>query len=228
MIQKKSAKGDLEGKRGTFLALGLVLVLGLVYFGLELFATQDSGPGYVMADEEVIMVMEEDVLATDAPPPEPPQQQQQQEAIIEIVDDNTIVDDNWDLFNQEFDEDEVVNDIQQVEIVEAVVEEIPVRYAQNPAEFPGGTEELYKFLYANTRYPETAVQLNLNGTVIVEFVVEKDGKPSNAKITMSTAEIFNAEAIRIISIMPKWKPAVHNGQTVRSYFQLPITFTLSN
>ncbi|MDL2308008.1 energy transducer TonB [Bacteroidales bacterium OttesenSCG-928-B11] len=225
MIQKKSAKGDLENRKGTFLTLGLVLVLGLVYAGLELFATQDKGPGFVMADEEVIMMMEEEVMATDqAPPPEPPPAQQQTEAVLEIVDDDTQVEDNWDMFNQEFDENETVQDIVQVEMVEETVEEIPVRFAQNPPEFPGGMEALYKFLGENLKYPQTAVDLGLEGMVIVEFVVEKDGKPSNAKIHISSAKIFEAEALRIIGAMPKWKPAVHNGKTVRSYYQLPIQF----
>lgn len=229
MIQKKSVKGDLESKKGTFLALGLVLVLGLVYVGLELFATQDSGAAFVMADEEVITVMEDEVMATDqTPPPEPPPQQQQAEAIIEIVDDAIQVDDDWD-FGQDFDENEAVEEYKPIELVEeVVVEEPPVRYAQHPPEFPGGTEALYKFLGENLKYPETARQLNIEGTVIVEFVVEKDGRPSNARIHFTSGDVFNAEALRIINIMPKWKPGMHNGQTVRTYFQLPIQFKLAN
>lgn len=85
---------------------------------------------------------------------------------------------------------------------------------------------MVKFLRENLTYPN--VDGDVQGTVIVEFTVEKDGSISNPTIIRSVHELFDAEALRVVSKMPKWIPASHNGKVVRSKFRLPISFKLSN
>ena len=93
-------------------------------------------------------------------------------------------------------------------------------------EFPGGMEAMYSFLRNELQYPAVARVNNIQGTVLLEFVVEKDGSISNAKPLVSLYPECDAEAIRIVNKMPKWKPAKQNGKPVRCYFNLPIRFKL--
>lgn len=99
---------------------------------------------------------------------------------------------------------------------------------QTPPHYTGGQEELIKYLIANVKYPATAKQAKAEGTVIVKFIVEKDG-------SISTVEAHNtngihadivAEAIRVVQTMPKWVPGVVDGEIVRVQFALPIRFKL--
>lgn len=97
---------------------------------------------------------------------------------------------------------------------------------ENEPEYPGGDEALYKFISKNIVYPKSAREKGIQGTVLVEFVVEKDGKLSNIKVIRSADPALDAEAVRVISKMPKWKPGTQRGKKVRSTFRLPINFQL--
>lgn len=97
---------------------------------------------------------------------------------------------------------------------------------EQPAEFKGGQSALMKFLSNNIRYPEAAQQNGISGRVIVKFVVEKDGSISGAQIVKGVDKDLDREALRVVNKMPKWQPGKNNGQPVRSYFNLPVTFKL--
>lgn len=107
----------------------------------------------------------------------------------------------------------------------AAPEEIFVAVEQ-PAEFPGGQQALMKWLSSNIRYPESAQQNDIQGRVVVNFVVEKDGSVSQVKIAKGVDKDLDREAIRVVQKMPKWTPGKNNGVAVRSYFNLPVTFRL--
>ena len=108
---------------------------------------------------------------------------------------------------------------------EAIFDAIVV---QNPAEFPGGQSALMKWLSNNIRYPEAAHRNKIQGIVTIKFVIEKDGSVSGVSVLKGVDKDLDAEAIRVVKRMPKWKPAWDGGQVVRSYFTLPITFKLQN
>ena len=99
---------------------------------------------------------------------------------------------------------------------------------EQPAEFPGGQSALTKWLSNNIRYPDAAQQNNVQGRVVVQFVVEKDGSISGAKVVKGVDKDLDAEALRVVKKMPKWQAGKNNGQAVRSYFTLPVTFKLAN
>lgn len=99
---------------------------------------------------------------------------------------------------------------------------------EQPAEFKGGQAALMKWLSNNIRYPEAAQQNNVQGRVIVKFVVEKDGSIGNPTIVKGVDRDLDQEALRVVRKMPKWQPGKNNGQPVRSYFNLPVTFRLQN
>lgn len=97
---------------------------------------------------------------------------------------------------------------------------------EKEAQFPGGNDAMMKFIAKNVKYPQTAVENKIEGTVYVEFVIEKDGKITNVKAIRKVSPELDEEAVRVVSKMPKWKPATQRGKTVRCRFRLPIRFQL--
>ena len=98
--------------------------------------------------------------------------------------------------------------------------------AEQMPEFPGGMKVLLKFLQDNLKYPENAMKNNVQGRVIVQFVVEKDGTPTEFKVLRSVDPDLDAEALRVMKAMPKWKPGMQKGQVVRVKFTVPVSFKL--
>jgi len=117
--------------------------------------------------------------------------------------------------------------VKEPEPVKPKEEEIFVAVEQM-AEFPGGQAALMKWLSQNMRYPEAAQQNDIQGRVVVKFVVEKDGSIGSATIVKGVDKDLDREALRVVKKMPKWQPGKNNGQPVRSYFNLPVTFKLQN
>lgn len=99
-----------------------------------------------------------------------------------------------------------------------VVEKMP--------EYPGGMDELIKFLAQNIRYPEIAKKENIQGMVVVQFIIDKDGAIVDPHVVQGIGGGANEEALRVVGIMPKWKPGLQKGQAVNVQFNLPIRFML--
>jgi len=102
--------------------------------------------------------------------------------------------------------------------------EPPVMYAEEMPEFPGGPDSLNVFLRRNTQWPHPLY--DATGTVLIEFVVEVDGSITNPTIKVSLSPELDAEALRLVGLMPKWKPARAQGEPVRCYYTIPVTFTM--
>jgi len=98
--------------------------------------------------------------------------------------------------------------------------------AETMPEYPGGQAEMIKFIIKNIEYPTIAQENNISGKVYVRFVVEKDGNISDIKVVRGVSPELDQEAIRVIKMMPKWKPGTQRGEPVRVTFTLPINFTL--
>jgi protein TonB len=113
---------------------------------------------------------------------------------------------------------------QDQQIVEQEVE--PYKFVEQMPDYPGGQEELYKYLQKNIRYPEMARSNGIQGTVYVQFVVNKYGKIKDAKVLRGIGGGCDEEAIRVVMGMPDWKPGKQNGLAVPVYFNLPVKFTL--
>lgn len=99
-----------------------------------------------------------------------------------------------------------------------VVEEMP--------EFPGGVTELMKFVQANVKYPKQAQEKGLQGRVVVQFVVDENGSVVDPKVVRSVDEQLDAEALRVVRQMPKWKAGRQNGESVRVKYNIPVSFRL--
>ena len=104
-------------------------------------------------------------------------------------------------------------------------EEIFVAVQQMP-EFPGGQAALMKWLSNNIRYPQIALDNGISGRVVVKFVVEKDGSVGNVQVVKGVDKDLDKEAMRVVRAMPKWQPGKNNGQAVRCYYNLPVTFRI--
>ncbi|MBQ4398355.1 MAG: M56 family metallopeptidase [Bacteroidales bacterium] len=100
------------------------------------------------------------------------------------------------------------------------VEEMP--------EFPGGAEAMMKSIAGNIKYPEAAIDKNIEGRVFVSFVIEKDGSVSNVKVLRGIGGGCDEEAVRVIKGMPKWKPGIQEGKPVRVSYMMPINFKLDD
>jgi len=107
---------------------------------------------------------------------------------------------------------------EQVAPVFTIVELMPV--------FPGGEKSMYKWLIENLKYPQIAREAGIQGTVYINFVIEKDGSISNVNCLRAIGGGCDEEAMRVVKSMPKWEPGKQKGEPARVYFNLPVKFIL--
>ena len=99
-----------------------------------------------------------------------------------------------------------------------VVEEMP--------EFPGGVDAMMEYLQKELRYPESAKEKGIQGRVTVQFIIDKEGNVTNSKVTRSVDKDMDAETIRLVKAMPKWKPGMQKGKAVAVKYTVPVVFRL--
>ena len=99
-----------------------------------------------------------------------------------------------------------------------VVEQMP--------EFPGGIQALISWVGENLQYPQSCIDQNIEGRVLVSFIVDKSGKVRDAEILRSVAPEIDAEALRVVNAMPDWKPGIHEGAPVHVKYSLPLVFKI--
>lgn len=109
----------------------------------------------------------------------------------------------------------------------AKVEEKVEDYPDEAAEYPGGAAAMMKWINDNISYPQTSIEMNEQGRVFIQFVVEKDGSITNVKVDRGVSIDLDREAKRLIQKMPKWVPGESAGSAVRSRCRLPINFQLN-
>ena len=94
-------------------------------------------------------------------------------------------------------------------------------------EYPGGVNELLKYLSKNVRYPEAAKKAKKQGRVVVQFVVDKEGNITNPSVVRGVDKDLDAEAVRVISSMPRWTPGMQDGKAVAVKYTIPVMFRLN-
>ena len=99
--------------------------------------------------------------------------------------------------------------------------------AESMPEYPGGMGALLQYISRNIKYPAQARENGVQGTCIIQIVIEKDGSVSNAKVTKSVDPACDQEALRVVNSLTNWKPATNYGKTVRVRYTIPITFRLN-
>ena len=224
---KKSPKADLEGKKTTGVLIGLVLILAAMFVAFEwtkpdVVIIADSGIEEVAFEEEMVPITEQEEPKQAPPPPEAPKV----EEVLQIADNDANVEETTIQSNE--DKGEAV----EIKYVPAVVEEEEVEEQQifqvveEMPEFPGGMAECMKFLAKNIKYPTIAQENGVQGRVIVQFVVNKDGTIVDPVVVRSVDPYLDKEALRVIKAMPKWKPGKQRGKAVRVKYTVPVTFRL--
>ena len=110
--------------------------------------------------------------------------------------------------------------------LEEPVEDAPFAYVEQMPSFPGGLEAMYKFITDELDYPVMAKENRISGQAVVQFVVSKEGEILEAKVIKELGGGCGKEALRVVNMMPRWKPGMHNGRAVAVTFTLPIKFIL--
>lgn len=129
---------------------------------------------------------------------------------------------------------EGVNDLNKIEVKEQVIAEpvvvddepVSIAMVEQKPSFPGGEAAMYQWLSNNIVYPPAASEEGIQGRVVVEFVVGKDGSITNARVVRPRHPALDKEALRVIKAMPNWIPGRNNGQPVKVTYTLPVTFKL--
>jgi protein TonB len=217
---KKSKKANLESRRRSYFLFGLIVSLSLSWMAFEYRVYE--GPEHYdfgnMAMEEETDVIVQTMRPEEIKPPKP-----KPVTIFEVTNKTDIPDIE---INVEIGADEPMENYALIE--DEPVEEVePVIFVpiENMPEFPGGEEALMRYL-STVKYPRMAVETGIQGTVYVGFVVEKDGSISHIEVKRGISEECDAEAVRAIKAMPKWKPGMQRNKPVRVYYTLPIRYVL--
>jgi protein TonB len=233
----KTINEELRGQKSTNLLIGYVVVLAAMFVAFE-YTTRDvvvkeEGKIYesVVLEEDMIPITQQQEIV--APPPAAAPK------VAEII---NIVENDTELPEEEIETSEEVNQAITTVVgtgapsavatgpVGPVVEEVDDdrvwESVEENASFPGGEEECMKWLRKNIKYPSICQEQGVQGRVIVAFVVNRDGSIVDVKVVRSPDEHLSEEAVRVVKLMPKWKPARQGNRTVRSRFHLPVMFRL--
>ena len=227
MEVKKSPKADLEGKKTTWLLVGFVLILAAMFVAFEWTerdkqVTTDTGITEPIFEEEMIPITEQEEQKQAPPPPEAPKV----EEVLQIADNDANVEESTIQSSEENNQAVEIKYVP-VEVEEEEPEEQQIfQVVEEMPEFPGGMAECLKFIGKNIKYPTIAQENGVQGRVIIQFVVNQDGSIVDPVVMRSVDPYLDKEALRVIKMMPKWKPGMQKGQPVRVKYTVPVTFRL--
>jgi protein TonB len=228
MKAKKSESANLENKRTIFMEIGMIITLVLVLcaFNWKSYEKQLYSNNMRSIDNTPVDL----VPITIQKPPEPPQMKKPIVVhTINIVDNEFLVDDDYviDAEIDPLDTMPVYIPLPAMASEEEAPEEEIFTIVESMPEFPGGEAALYAFLQGNMTYPRFANEAGISGKVYITFVVEKNGKITDVKVLRGIGGGCDEEALRVIKMMPDWKPGMQRNHPVRVQFILDVKFTLS-
>lgn len=224
---KKTPKANLENKKTMAILIGLVLALGIMFIAFEWSKNEikvydDAIQGEFVEDEEMIEVTFRD----ETPPPPPPPIQET--VLSDIID---IRDDKEDIQTKNFDSEDDKNKKVVIQAPIAAPVEDPEEnrihvVVERMPEFPGGEAAMNQFINRTIRYPVIAQENGIQGRVVVQFVVNTDGKIVDVEVVRGVEESLDKEAVRVVKAMPPWNPGRQGGKNVRVKYTLPIRFRI--
>lgn len=231
MEVKKSKKADLENKRGMFMEIGLVVALAIV---IIMFSVSQREKVVEVMDLGTIADEVEVIDVTTEQEPETPTEQVQQQTVqviadvLNVVKNDTKINTTFDWVEDFSEADDIIITPIEVETEEIEEETIFIVADQKPT-FQGGDLNVFRnWVQSRLTYPQLAQENNIQGTVVVKFVVEKDGRITNIQVLRSPDKTLSDETIRVLSNAPKWEPARQRDQPVRFSYTLPVVFKLQN
>jgi protein TonB len=224
---KKSPKANLEKKKILFTEIGLAVVLLLVLIAFEwktyhktvTFVTRDA---QVATEEEMVPITQPNL----PPPPKVPEIKSVVVSnVIQVVNDNVKIDNPIIVANED-------NKVQVMEYgseaeEEIVEEDIPFAIVEEKPKFMGGDEnEFTRWVFQNLSYPDIAKENHIQGRVMLSFRVTADGKVADVKILRGVDPSLDKEAIRVVSMSPRWSPGKQRNKAVPVRYTFPVTFKL--
>lgn len=232
---KKSDKANLDKQRRGNFMLGLVLALAMLFAALE-FTTRSAG---LSEDDKMLddlpdelnmtpVVEQKDMIsaAGNAGAPSKAITQKVQEvpktvATQEIspVTSKLVIGNGEGITRQA----DVTEALPQVPITK---DSVVLKTVEQLPEFPGGIVQFMKWLTRNLRYPPIAQSQRIQGKVVVSFIINKDGSIASPTIVQSVDPVLDREALRVVKMMPRWKPGLQNGKPCRTMFAIPVNFQL--
>ena len=225
---KKSERADLERGKGTSLLIGFVIALGVMFVALEWTQreVEDNSELYTAKD----MSLNEEMIPITLPEkktvPPPPAAVTKAE-IIEIVEDDADIEEDIMASTEDNVEWVDLDEYDVVEVEPEPEEEEIFMVVEDQPEFPGGTAALLDYLRKNIKYPAICRENNIQGRVLVTFIVNKDGAIVEPEVVKSVNPSLDKEALRVISQMPNWKPGSQRGKPVRVKYTVPVNFRLN-
>lgn len=221
MRKRKTKKSDLEGKKSIFFQIGLIIALLAVLYAFD-FRTYEKY-SLDIPKRGGVEIPTDFVLRTKHVKP-PPVKKPVINIIIDLTDK---IDDGGIEIDISDNTEEPIKDWEPFDEPEPVIiDDTPVFIAEEMPSFPGGYASMMKFISQNIKYPMLAKEANISGTVYIGFVIEKDGTISNIVLLREIGGGCDEEAIRVVSLMPKWNCGKQNGRPVRVKLTLPIKFSL--
>ena len=219
---KKSEKANLENKKLLFVEIGLIISLLIVYIALEW--TSKETQTAVLEDNTEILI-EEEIISTNMETPPPPPAAPKIPVLsdqIDIVDDEIELEDDM-FMNLEDDSSLGVEIMDYVEVEEA----IPFQLVEEKPSFQGGdANQFSKWVNSRLVYPEIAKENGVQGRVTLQFTVEKDGSVTKVRVLRGVDPSLDKEAVRVVSMSPKWKPGKQRDRAVPVTYTFPVIFQL--
>jgi protein TonB len=225
---KKSEKANLENKKLLFVEIGLIISLLIVYIALE-WTSKETNTAILEDNTEILV--EEEIISTNMETPPPPPAAPKIPVLsdqIDIVDDEIELEDDM-FMNLEDDASLGVEIMDYVEVEEEVVEEeaIPFQLVEEKPSFQGGdANQFSKWVNSRLVYPEIAKENGVQGRVTLQFTVEKDGTVTKVRVLRGVDPSLDKEAVRVVSMSPKWKPGKQRDRAVPVTYTFPVIFQL--
>ena len=225
---KKSEKASLENKKLLFIEIGLVVSLAITLFAFEWTSTETET---ALLEDTTEVLIEEEIISTNMETPPPPPAAPKIPVLsdqIDIVDDEIEIEDDM-FMNLEDDASLGVEIMDYVEVEEEVVEEeaIPFQLVEEKPSFQGGdANQFSKWVNSRLVYPEIAKENGVQGRVTLQFTVEKDGTVTKVKVLRGVDPSLDKEAVRVVSMSPKWKPGKQRDRAVPVTYTFPVIFQL--
>ena len=225
---KKSEKADLERGKGTSILIGFVMALSVLFVALEWTEreVEDNSDLYMARETTITEEMVPITLPEKKTVPPPPAAVAKAD-IIKIVEDDADIEEDIMVSTEDQVEWVDLDEVDYIEVEPEPEEEEVFMVVEDAPEFPGGINALLEYLKKNIKYPAICRDNNIQGRVIVSFVVNKDGKIVDPEVVKGVNPSLDKEALRVISTMPNWKPGYQRGKPVRVKYSVPVNFRLN-
>ncbi|MDR3250799.1 MAG: TonB family protein [Tannerella sp.] len=230
MEVKKTRKADLEKDKSLIFLMGLVIALAILFVGFEwgekeIEVATDDGLAVIIEEEEI-----DATLQNEPPPPPPEPEPVSAPEILTIVEDDVEVEDTKILSSE--DDATQAQTSTYVAPVKEEEEEPDADFifvtAEKMPEFPGGDAALLKWINEHITYPTIASENGIQGRVFCEFTVNADGSVQDVIAIKPLDPNLDREALRVLRLLPKFKPGEQRGKPVRVKYSVPVRFQLRN